>query len=228
MAGDSPTLVHEVRALLEQGRYDDAGRKALAGLQAEPDDAVLMGLLAFALEADGHVRDALGWAQRSLSLDPQQAWVLAVRARALLAGAGPAPDAVQSAYAAVQLEPGDEAYRYTLTRAYLASGNVTDAKAAAASIRALAPASSLGPLAEALVELDGMRFLRVHPVWAVLVTIATGGVALLVYALVWAVFRLRRHGRQRRADALLAEALQRNPGNAHARALSAPRVRRRC
>lgn len=227
MTSPGDRVAEKVRVLLELDRNGDAGRAAMDGLQSEPDNAVLIGLLAYALEADGYSRDARMWAERSLSLDPQQAWVHSVRARAILNGAGTPQEAAQSAYAAVQLDHANPAYRYTLTRAYLESKQPDHARATAESIRAVAPASALGPLAQALVEIDKARFFHVHPVWAVLMVLITRGLALLVYAIAWLFFYLRRRGPLRRADAHLLEALRLDPGNANTHAIAAAVARYR-
>jgi tetratricopeptide (TPR) repeat protein len=221
MTPPGDNVAEKVRVLLELDRNDEAGRLATDGLRSDPNNAVLLGLLAYALEADGFSRDARMWAERSLAVDPQQAWVLSVRARAILSGAGAPHEAVQSAYAAVQLDLSEPAYRYTLTRAYLGAKQRDSARATAESIRAVAPTSALGPLAQALVEIDRARFFHVNPVWAVIAVIITRGVALLVYAIMWLFFYVRRRGPLRRADAHLLEALRLDPGNATTHAIAA-------
>jgi tetratricopeptide (TPR) repeat protein len=206
-------VTDKVRMLLELQRNDEARRLALEGLQREPNDPVLLGLLAFALEADGLARDARMWAERALAIDPQLPWVHAVRARAILNSAGTPQEAVESAYAAVQLDMSHPGYRYTLTRAYLAAKQPAAANTTAAMIRSVDPNSALGPLALALVEIDRARFFRVNPGLAVIAVLLTRGIALLVFALIWFIYYLRRRGPLRRADAYLLEALRLDPGN---------------
>lgn len=227
MTSPGERVAERVRVLLELDRNAEAGQHAYDGLRSEPNNAVLLGLLAFALESDGHHRDARMWAERSLAVDPQQAWVLSVRARAILSGAGTPQEAIQSAYTAVQLDNTNPAYRYTLTRAYLEAKHPAHARATADSIRGVAPTSPLGPLAQALVELNQARFLSLNPVWAVIVVVVSRGLALIVFAGMWLYHYLRRRGPLQRADAHLLEALRLDPGNAHAHAFAADIARYR-
>ena len=186
MTQSSPAALAAERArrLLEVRRYEDAGKAAMEGLQNEPNNAMLLGLLAMALDGEGRFHDARMWSERSLGVDPQQAWVHNLRATAILDGAGSPQEAIQSAYAAVQLDQFDTSYRYTLTRAYLLAGNRSDAQTIARSIRGVDPNSTLGPLAEALVEIDRARFLKIHPVWAVIAVVLTRGFALVIWAVI--------------------------------------------
>jgi tetratricopeptide (TPR) repeat protein len=216
----SGNTVEKVRLLLDLQRNDEAGRLALEGLRYEPNDPVLLGLLAFALEADGLSRDARMWAERALAIDPQLSWVHAVRARAILNSAGTPQEAVESAYAAVQLDLTHPGYRYTLTRAQLEAGQHDAAHTTAAMIRTVAPTSPLGPLALALVEIYRARFLRINPALAVVAILITRGVALLVFAMIWFIYYLRRRGPLRRADAYLLEALRLDPDNPNTHAIA--------
>jgi tetratricopeptide (TPR) repeat protein len=223
MSQPSPAAAaaEKARMLLEVDRNDDAGKAAMEGLRSDPNNAHLMGLLAAALKADGYAADARHWAERSLAFDPQQAWVHNIRARAILDGAGHSREAVESAYAAVHLDQFDDAYRFTLTRAYLEAGRRADAEQVARSIRGVDPNSARGPLAEALVELDRARFLRINPIVGVVVVVATNGLALVLWAIWWLVLVARRVGPLRRADALVLEALRLDPGNPATHALAA-------
>lgn len=227
MTSTADRAAEKVRVLLDLDRNEDAAQAARVGLQSDPNNAELLGLLAFALQADGHARDARMWAQRSLAMNPRQAQVLDTRARAILDGAGEPQEAVESAYAATQIAPTNPFYRFTLTQAYLEVKQRKNARSTAQSIRAVAPASSVGPLAEALVEIDRARFFQVRPWWAVFAVLVTRGVALLVYALAWLIFYLQRRGPLRRADALLLEALRLDPGDAGMHAVAAEVARYR-
>lgn len=227
MTSFAADAVEKVRILLQLDRYRDAEHAALAALRQDPNNPVLMGMLAIAAEAQEFSTDARNWAERSLSIDPRQAWVLSVHARAILSGAGTPHEAVQSAYAAAQLDPGDVNFRYTLTRAYLRANQRARAGATAESIRAIAPASPLGPLAQALVEIDRVRFYRPNPVWAVFIVLLSRGLALLVMAVVWLFHFLRRRAPLRRADAYLLEGLRLDPGNPHTHAVAAEVARMR-
>jgi tetratricopeptide (TPR) repeat protein len=212
----------QARALLDVGRNEDAGKAALEGLHGEPNNARLMGLLAIALDRDGHVHNARHWAERSLSFDPQQAWVHSVRARAILDGAGHPQEAVESAWAAVNLDPHESAYRYTLTRTLLAADNRQKAEEVACSIRGIDPSSALGPLAEALVELDGVKTVVLRKWYlVVLVIFLTKGLALVGMAIWWLWHFARRFAPLRRADRLLLEALRLDPANAAVHSIAA-------
>ncbi|MUL50039.1 tetratricopeptide repeat protein [Mycobacterium sp. CBMA293] len=227
MTSSGADAVEKVRILLQLDRDSEAEQAAIEALRHDPNNPILLGMLAIAMEAQAFSTDARGWAERSLSIDPRQAWVLSVHARAILSGAGTPQEAVQSAYAAVQLDPGDASFRYTLTRAYLKANQRAHAQATAESIRAVAPASPLGPLAQALVEIDRVRFYRPNPVWAVLIVLLSRGLALLVMAIVWLFHFLRRRAPLRRADAYLLEGLRLDPGNPHTHAVAAEVARMR-
>ncbi len=54
MAGRS---AEKVRVLLDLDRNEEAAEAARAGLQSDPNNAELLGLLASALHADGHARE---------------------------------------------------------------------------------------------------------------------------------------------------------------------------
>ncbi|OMC32562.1 hypothetical protein A5740_12845 [Mycobacterium sp. GA-1841] len=204
----------KVRILLELDRNEEAAQAARAGLQSDPNNAGLLGLLASALYAKGQMREARKWSERSLAIDPHQASVHDIRARAIINGAGKPKEAVESATAAVKLAHTRAYYRYTLTRAQLKAKQRKAAQATAESIRTIAPASSLGPLSEAIVEIDRARFLRIHPLWAVMAVLITRGAVLIFWAIWWLYAYLRRRGPLRRADAHLMEALRLDPGDA--------------
>ncbi|KAB7760652.1 hypothetical protein [Mycolicibacterium mucogenicum] len=227
MTSSNAEAVEKVRILLELDRNSEAEQAAIEALRHDPNNPTLLGMLAIAMEAQGFSTDARGWAERSLSIDPRQPWVLSVHARAILSGAGNPQEAVQSAYAAAQLDPNDVNYRYTLTRAYLRSNQRAYAQSTAESIRAVAPASPLGPLAQALVEIDRVRFYRPNPVWAVLIVLLSRGLALFVMAIIWLFHFVRRRGPLRRADAHLLEGLRLDPGNPHTHAVAAEVARMR-
>jgi hypothetical protein len=219
----SPATVaaDRARSLLDVRRYRDACDAAWDGLRSEPNNAHLMGLVAAALQADNRSPEARYWAERSLAFDPQQAWVHNVRAKAILDGAGSPREAVESAYAAVQIDQFSDSSRFTLVRAYLDAGLRADAEAVARSIRSIDPNSVLGPLAEANVELDRVRTFQLRPVWAVVAVVVTQGAALVFWGIWWLVVAAWRAGPLRRADKLVLEALRLDPGQAGTHALAA-------
>jgi tetratricopeptide (TPR) repeat protein len=217
----------KVRVLLDLDRNEEAAHAARAGLQSDPNNAELLGLLACALHADGYVHEARKWAESSLAIDPHQARVLDIRARAILNGAGKPKEAVESASAAVKLAHTHAFYRYTLTRAQLEAKQRKAAQSTAESIRTVAPASPLGPLSQALVEIDRAKFLNVGPVWAVVAVVVTRGAVLLFWAIAWLYMYFRRRGPLRRADAYLMEALRLNPGDAFTHRIAADVARYR-
>lgn len=214
MTSMAERAAEKVRVLLDLDRNEEAAQAARAGLQSDPNSAELLGLLASALQADGHAREARRWSERSLAIDPNQAWVHDIRARAILNGGGKPKEAVESASAAVRLAHTRAYYRYTLTRAQLKAKQRKAAQATAESIRTVAPASSLGPLSEAIVEIDRAKFLRIGPVWAVVAVVLTRGAVLIFWAIWWLYAYFRRRGPLRRADAHLMEALRLDPGDA--------------
>lgn len=227
MTSMADRAAEKVRVLLDLDRNEEAAQAARAGLQSDPNNAELLGLLASALHADGHAREARKWSERSLAIDPNQAWVHDVRARAILNGGGKVKEAVESASAAVKLAHTHAYYRYTLTRTQLEAKQRKAAQATAESIRTVAPASPLGPLSQALVEIDRAKFFRVHPVWAVVAVVVTRGAVLLFWAIAWLYMYFRRRGPLRRADAHLMEALRLNPGDAFTHRVAAEVARYR-
>ncbi|MEV0670067.1 tetratricopeptide repeat protein [Mycobacterium sp. NPDC050441] len=227
MTSIAERAAEKVRVLLDLDRNEEAAQAARAGLQSDPNNAELLGLLASALSADGHVGEARKWSERSLAIDPNQAWVHDIRARAILNGAGKPKEAVESASAAVRLVNTHAYYRYTLTRTQLGAKQRKAAQATAESIRTIAPASPLGPLSEATVEIDRAKFFSVRPVWAVVAVVVTRGAVLLFWAIAWLYMYFRRRGPLRRADAHLMEALRLNPGDAFTHSVAADVARYR-
>ncbi|WP_454789961.1 tetratricopeptide repeat protein [Mycolicibacterium lutetiense] len=227
MTSTADRTAEKVRVLLDLDRHEEAAEAARAGLQSDPNNAELLGLLASALYADGHAHEARKWSERSLAIDPNQAWVHDIRARAILNGAGKPKDAVESANAAVRLVHTHAYYRYTLTRAQLDAKQRKAAQSTAESIRTIAPASALGPLSEAIVEIDRAKFFSVRPVWAVVAVVVTRGAVLLFWAIAWLYMYFRRRGPLRRADIHLMEALRLNPGDAFTHSVAADVARYR-
>ncbi|MGA5540605.1 tetratricopeptide repeat protein [Mycobacterium sp. NPDC051198] len=230
MTSMADRAAEKVRVLLDLDRNEEAAEAARAGLQSDPNNAELLGLLAFALQSDGYSRQARNWAERSLSIDPRQAQVLDTRARAILDGAGRPEQAVKSASAAVKLAPTHAYYRHTLTRAQLAARQRDAAQATAESIRTIAPASPLGPLSEAIVEIDRAKYFEVRKVslfWFALASAVTRGAVVIIWALVWLHKYFRRRGPLQRADAHLMEALRLDPGEAFTHSVAAGVARHR-
>lgn len=213
--------MEKARMLLDIGRNQDAANIAWEALRSEPENAGLMGMIAWALQADGRPSQARQWAERSLAFDPQQAWVHDVRARAILDGTGAPGEAVESAFTAVQLDPSSAANRFTLMRAYLDAEMPAQGEATARAIRGVDPSSVLGPLAEAVVEIDRARFLRLRPILAGVGIVATNGLILVVWGIWWLVLAAKRAGPLRRADSLILEAVAMDPGNAPTHAVAA-------
>ncbi|WP_135454190.1 tetratricopeptide repeat protein [Mycobacterium sp. DL99] len=227
MTSMAERAAEKVRVLLDLDRNEEAAQAARTGLQSDPNNAELLGLLASALYEDGHVRESRKWADRSLSIDPNQAWVHDIRARAIINGAGKPKEAVESASAAVRLAHTPAYYRYTLTRAQLGAKQRKAAQSTAESIRTVAPASPLGPLSEAIVEIDRAKFLRVGLVWAVVAVVLTRGLVLIFWAMAWLYMYVRRRGPLRRADAHLMEALRLDPSEAFTHRVAAEVARYR-
>ncbi|WKG06181.1 tetratricopeptide repeat protein [Mycolicibacterium sp. HK-90] len=227
MTSMAERAAEKVRVLLDLDRNEEAAEAARAGLQSDPNNAELLGLLASARYEGGHAREARKWSERSLAVDPNQAWVHDIRARAILAGAGKPKEALESASAAVRLAHTRAYYRYTLTRAQLEAKQRKNAQSTAESIRTIAPASPLGPLSEAIVEIDRAKFFKINPVWAVVAVVLTRGLVLVFWAIVWLYMYVRRRGPLRRADAHLMEALRLNPGDAFTHRVAAEVARYR-
>lgn len=217
----------EARLLISVGRYDDAADAARRGLAGDPNNARLLGLLALALDGVEQHTDARHWAEKALSIDPQQAWIHNVRAMAILNGGGRPRDAVRSAEAAVAYEPNTPEFRYTLAYAYGRTRKGAEARRVAASIRTVDPTSPLGPLAEALTELCRVRVFAVSWWWALIAILITRGIVLVIWAVIWVALAMWRRGPLRRADAHLVEALRLDPGNATTLALVAQVARLR-
>lgn len=220
-ASPAAAAFEKAQFLLDVDRNQDAANVAWEGLRHEPDNAGLMGLIAWALQADGRHGPAMQWAQRSLALDPEQAWVHNVRAHAILDGTAPPEAAVESAATAVRLDNENAGNRFTLMRAYLAAGMSAQAAETARAIRGVDPNSVLGPLAEAMVEIDRARFLRLRPFRAIVAVGVTSGLILVVWGIWWLVLAAQRAGPLRRADRLILEALEMDPGNASTHAVAA-------
>ncbi|WP_066897169.1 tetratricopeptide repeat protein [Mycolicibacterium houstonense] len=227
MTSMAERAAEKVRVLLDLDRNEEAAEAARAGLHSDPNNAELLGLLASALYEGGHAREARKWCERSLAVDPNQAWVHDIRARAILAGAGKPKEALESASAAVRLAHTRAYYRYTLTRAQLEAKQRKNAQSTAESIRTIAPASPLGPLSEAIVEIDRAKFFKINPVWAVVAVVLTRGLVLVFWAIAWLYMYVRRRGPLRRADAHLVEALRLNPGDAFTHRVAAEVARYR-
>ncbi|QFS91109.1 hypothetical protein FIV07_10125 [Mycobacterium sp. THAF192] len=213
--------IQKAQTLLDIGRNRDAAMIAWEGLRSEPENPALMGLVAWALQADCRHSEARQWAERSLSFDARQAWVHDVRARAILDGTGTPEQAVESAFTAVRLDPSSTVNRFTLTRAYLQAGMPAEGESTAHAIRRSDPESELGPLAEAMVEIDRARFLRLRPILAGFAVVVTNGLILVVWGIWWLVLAAKRAGPLRRADSLILEAVRLDPGNAATHAAAA-------
>lgn len=227
MTSTADRSAEKVRVLLDLDRNEAAAEAARAGLQSDPNNAELLGLLASALIECGDAQEARKWSERSLAIDPNQALVLHVRARAIINGAGKPAEAVESAYAAVQLDPNDAFYRHTLTVAYIDAKQRKNAKAMAQSIRTVDPTSSLGPLSQAMVEVAPVKYFDLAAMtkkdvfWMALCTLFSRGLFLVFLAIVWLYIYVRRRGRLRRADAYMMEALQLDPSGPHLHAIAA-------
>ncbi len=225
------SALRRVQLLIDAGRPHDAMDVAREALREAPDDPDLVGAMAWALLAAGDAHAARTWAERSLALDPANGWVHDLRARALLKGAGSAEEAREAAEQAVWEDPHDPFSLYTLVRASLQCNDRTGAAHAAATLRRTAPGWHLGPLAEALIELERGRVdLDREPIpflALVALGIFTGGTGLVVLGILWAIRALRRAPYLRRADALLHEVLRLEPENAAVRALASDVLRLR-
>ena len=219
-----------VRLLIEARRPHDALKLAEDGLRQTPGDPDLTAAVAWALLATGNASAARTWAERSLALDPASGWVHHLRALATLNGAGKPKEARDAATRAVQVDPQNETYLYTLVRACLASRDRSGAEQAADAIRHTAPASHLRPLADALIELDrGRVYLRREYSVGGLLAVAflTRGVGLVVLTIGWLIHVVRRAPHLRRADNLLNEALRLQPGAASVRSVASDVLRLR-
>ncbi|MBP2452714.1 tetratricopeptide repeat protein [Mycolicibacterium lutetiense] len=227
MTSMADRAAERVRVLLDLDRHEDAAQAARDGLQSDPNNAELLGLLAVALVECGDVQEGRRWSERSLAVDPRQAWVHNTRARAILDGAGKPNEAVESARAATQLDHTDAYYLHTLTLAYIDAGRRKNAESTARSIRSIAPASPLGPLSQAMVEMAPVKYFDMAAIskkdvfWIALGTLFSRGLLLVIWAIVWLYIYVRRRGRLRRADAYMMEALRLDPGGSHLHEIAA-------
>jgi tetratricopeptide (TPR) repeat protein len=220
----SSAAFERIRLLIDARRPSDAIQVAQAALRSDPGDPRLTAALGWALLASGDAPGARSWVERSLGIDPDQAWVHNLRAMALLSGAGKPEEARSAAAAAVARVPAEPSYLYTLVRACLACRDRAGAQATAGALARTAPASYLRPLAQALVELDKAgvygRRRRSAGVLVALIVL-TRGAALVIGGVWWIVHLIRRAPHLRKADVLLREALSLQPTAGAARSVAA-------
>lgn len=222
--GTGASAVTRVMLLLDANRPQDAMQAAREGLRSDPSDATLMALMGRASFAQGDAQGARAWAERALSLTPDTAWIHDLRARAILDGAGNPAEAFAAASAAIHADPEGDSYWFTFARACLENGDRRGAEQAVELLRESSPDSVLGPLAEALVELDRGRVYfqrRISPLRLAVLAVITQGTGLVLLGIWWVIHAVRRTPHLRRADALLHEALEMNPGAASIQVLAA-------
>ncbi len=222
-------VLEQVQNLIATRRTQDAARVAFEAHALDPEDAMVRGAVGWAVLADGQPDVARSWLEWSLAADPHQGWVHDLRARAILQGAGEPREAIEAAAAAIHEDPEDPDALMTMVRASLTSGDRVGAAHAAAALRRVAPASILAPLAGAYLALDrgGVYRRRTYGLALVVITFVTRGGALLVIGAWWAVHAVRRAPHLREADALVREALHRDPTSGEARLLLADVLRLR-
>lgn len=212
------------RALAQVRRHDAAIELLRRIAREHPGDPRVLTVLAEICLDAGDPMAAEQWSRNALGLDPTSVEAMRVRAASLVGMKGRDSEALEFARQAVVQDPRDPNSLYTLVRAQLGAGARRDAQETAERIRQLAPHSPLGPLAEALVEMDRSNLHR-RGTWNVgvliVLTILTSGMVLLYVAGSWAVHAIRRTPHLRRADVLLAEALAMAPDSAHLHALAA-------
>ena len=214
-AGSGDAVLEQVRQLIGAGRPQDAVRVAHEAQAQSPADARLGAIVAWTHLATGDAASARAWSEWSLGQDPAPAWVLDLRARALLTDAGTPAEAHAAALDAARAAPDDPQVLSTYARACLVSWDRDGAEWAAAALRRVVPDSDAGPLAEALVEMQrgqGIRLAWSRPQLLV-AGVVTQGVGFLILGIGWIVLAVRRAPYLRRADALLREALGRRPAS---------------
>jgi hypothetical protein len=219
-----------VQLLIETRRPADALRVAQEALRNSPADPTLTAAVGWASLAAGDVSAARTWIERALALNPNEGWIQNLYAHALLNEPVNAAEARTAAQRAVELDPHDASYLYTLVRACLSAKDRTGAEQAATAIRRTSPGTHLGPLAEALIELDRGRVYRRtrYSVGGVIaLVVLTRGLALLVFGIGWIIRAMRRAPHLRRADALLHEALRLRPDSAPVRSVASEVLRLR-
>ena len=142
---DDPALLAMlVRTLRELGRNDDAVRAARQLLAATPDDPYALRLAALVLIDSGWVSEAIDLASRAVQIEPLSAANHLALSRAWAASGR--PEAVtrqlQSARAAMQLDPASTDAQVQIGTALAASADPAGARAAYQEALRLDPASS--------------------------------------------------------------------------------------
>jgi protein O-GlcNAc transferase len=136
--GDDAAHELRARALLAEGRLEEAERHAADAVRLDPDEIRYRELLAETLAAGGAHREAAAEYGRLARNDPRQRdWVLA-EAGELLSGSD-AEDAALAARRAVRLDPRDGAAQLALARALTRLGDGDGALAAATIATQLLP-----------------------------------------------------------------------------------------
>ena len=112
----SRAFVDLSKALIAQGKHNEAAEVAQRGLLAHPDAVEGRVALAMAEAEQGHFREALDQIKRALLIDQDNAEALALMGRILLER-GLAQRAAQFLSHAVKLEPDNPSYRTLLVQA---------------------------------------------------------------------------------------------------------------